>query len=96
MTTHGNPLGAMRWVPGTLLVCLALAVPLARPALAASARPVAAPTAPLAIAAPPVAAWYDKIWNTIERNLSSRQGAIQFGLIGMLICLWIIWWRPRR
>jgi hypothetical protein len=66
-------------------------------AAAAPVAPVSRHASPAAVSALPLAAWYDgwmtKLWNRIESQLNNRTGAIQFGLIGMLIALWIIWWR---
>lgn len=77
--------------PACLWLFLALAFPCVAPAPAWAAAPPSAPA--VCTASLPVAAWYDKIWHKIETSLNNRTGAIQFGLIGMLIALWIIWWR---
>jgi len=82
-----------------MLIAPALAVAPAT-AHAAPVR-VSLPTTSLAPVAgrsvPPFAAWYDslwsKIWTRIEQSLNSRTGVIQWGLLGMLLALWIIWWR---
>jgi hypothetical protein len=76
-----------------MLAFLALLAP---PAASAAVIPQAAPaarTCPVAVAAVPVAAWYHTVWYKIERILGNRTGAIQFAFVGMLIALWIIWWK---
>jgi hypothetical protein len=81
-------------------VCLWLFLVLMLPCAAAGNARAAAPAASVSCQTSravalrlPLAAWYDKVWNKIESSLNNRTGAIQFGLIGMLIALWIIWWR---
>jgi hypothetical protein len=38
-------------------------------------------------------AWYVKAFDRLVQGLNNRKSMIQFGLIVMLIGLWIIWWR---
>jgi hypothetical protein len=70
--------------------------------VAPAAAHTASITTPIAPAvtrcsSPPLAAWYDnlwdKIWAKIYSSLNTRTGVIQWGLLGMLLALWIIWWR---
>lgn len=59
-----------------------------------------AAAAPLGLAAPAsagpallAAAWWQKLYAPIETGLANRQRMIQFGALGMLLALAIIWWR---
>jgi hypothetical protein len=85
-------------VPAAILLSLALALPVASPSAASAHNvPITCQVVAAAPASLPFAAtWYDKLWNKLVQSLSTREGAIQFGLIGMVICLWIIWWRRER
>lgn len=95
-TTHDSILS---WGPGarpaSLWLLLVLMVPCVAPSHACAAPVVASTPRPtrVAVASLPVATWYDTVWRKIVNQLNNRTGAIQFGLIGMLIALWIIWWR---
>ncbi len=43
---------------------------------------------------PPLAAsWWDEIYGPIENALSSRETMVQFGAVGVLVGLFIIWYR---
>lgn len=37
--------------------------------------------------------WFSKFYRGLVSSLRSRKAMFQFALVGMLICLWIIWWR---
>jgi hypothetical protein len=39
------------------------------------------------------AAWYDTMYNKMQSWLSNQRHMIQFGCIGMIVALFIIWWR---
>lgn len=86
-----------RWSSGVCLLCLIVAVGTSSlcPGAARAAPPRAAAAEGISrvSATIPVAGWLDKLWNKIENNMNNERGVIQLGLIGMLIALWIIWWR---
>jgi hypothetical protein len=92
MRTHGSP-------STTLWMFLVLVAPCFSVAPAAARATATATSFAPAVArpSPPLAAWYDnlwdKIWTKIYGSLNNRTGVIQWGLIGMLLALWIIWWR---
>jgi hypothetical protein len=92
MRKHGS-------LPTTLWLLLLLSAPALSiaPASAQAAPPITASTAVTTISSPPLAAWYDnlwdKMWTKIYSSLNNRTGMIQWGLLGMLLALWIIWWR---
>jgi hypothetical protein len=49
---------------------------------------------PTAHALPPLAeGWWEEIYGPIENALSSRETMVQFGAVGVLIGLFIIWYR---
>jgi hypothetical protein len=37
--------------------------------------------------------WWEKVYGSIESGLRNRQRMLQFGAVGMLLALAIIWWR---
>jgi hypothetical protein len=39
------------------------------------------------------AAWYNTMYNSLQSWLSNQKHMIQFGCIGMVVALFIIWWR---
>jgi hypothetical protein len=39
------------------------------------------------------AAWYNTMYNKLQSWLSNQKHMIQFGCIGMVVALFIIWWR---
>jgi hypothetical protein len=65
--------------------------------LAAPAGSLGAGTAALspAPACQPLVAmeWWDKVYHAFETSVNSRQGMLQFGAVGMLVALYIIWYR---
>jgi hypothetical protein len=55
-------------------------------------EPVA--VSPLArFAVSPLGAWYDSMYNKMQSWLGTKSHMIQVGCIGMVIALFIIWWR---
>jgi hypothetical protein len=66
-----------------------------------AAAPIAPNTEPLCSStavAPQVAMaamsdWWHEIYGPIEKALGSRQGMLQFGAVGMVLALFIIWYR---
>ena len=44
-------------------------------------------------ALPPLADWWEEIYGPIENALSRRETMVQFGAVGVLIGLFIIWYR---
>jgi hypothetical protein len=43
---------------------------------------------------PPLAeSWWDEIYGPIETTLSRREAMVQFGAVGVIIGLFIIWYR---
>jgi hypothetical protein len=37
--------------------------------------------------------WWEKYYNAFESSLASRQGMLRFGAVGMLLALFVIWYR---
>jgi hypothetical protein len=37
--------------------------------------------------------WWQTFYNTLSKLVSNQRGMLQFGFIGMLLCLVVIWWR---
>jgi hypothetical protein len=86
------------WLSAVVLLGTLCQVPaLARvPSLpsASAARATASDDALQATACPPLAlSWWEQILNQFETALTSRQRMIQFGAVGMLLALFIIWYR---
>jgi hypothetical protein len=44
---------------------------------------------------PLLANWWDELWFQFWASLRSRKGMLQFGCVGMILALWIIWWRSK-
>ena len=42
---------------------------------------------------PVIGAWYDNMYTKFQSWLGNERHMIQFGCIGMVIALFIIWWR---
>lgn len=77
----------------TVLVLLSLP---GTSALAAAASPVdnaACSSATPSLAGPVWGAWYDKVLAPFEGALNTKKRMVQFATVGMIIALWIIWWR---
>jgi hypothetical protein len=66
-----------------------------------AARLLAAPSVPQRtveavrqpVRAVPMASWWQPILSPIENSLTSRQAMLRFGAVGMLLGLFIIWYR---
>ena len=39
------------------------------------------------------ASWWESCYHAFESSLSTRQGMLRFGLVGMILALFIIWYR---
>jgi hypothetical protein len=37
--------------------------------------------------------WFSKFYRGLVSSLGSRKAMFQFAMVGMLVALWIIWWR---
>ncbi len=37
--------------------------------------------------------WWESWYHAFESSVSSRQGMLRFGLVGMILALFIIWYR---
>lgn len=79
-------------VLATLLCAAVLMGLLASPASASEVGPiqVSLERTPVAL----FAGWVDKAYSSLESALrDSQKRVVQFCLVGMLIAMWIIWWR---
>ena len=91
------------WPVGTIVTALAFAFwfGVAAPqSAAAAAAPPAADVAATAVTQPPqlvhaplFAGFIDRFLGFFEGNLGNQRRMLQFGLVMMLLGLWIIWWR---
>lgn len=85
------------WIAaGCVLAALLLFLVVANlPALPAAEPAQFAPsfTSTSAVAVPALS-WWEKVYNNLESALRDNQKRmVQFCLVGMLLALWVIWWR---
>lgn len=83
---------------GSALVALLLLLVLAEtcPVRAAEAPAPVSPSATVVahVSLPPAASWMSRLYSSLEAALrDSQKRMVQFCLIGMLLALWVIWWR---
>lgn len=49
---------------------------------------------PVPLVSPPLfASWVDKFFAPFEGALNTQKRMIQFATVGLILALWIIWWR---
>ena len=86
-----------RWAAGLVLAVLALGT--ARqigeyPASSRACHRCSQESVASAKAAPQLAGWWwEPYYNAFESSLASRQGMLRFGAVGMLVALFVIWYR---
>jgi hypothetical protein len=70
-----------------------LAATSAAPLQAAEVKVTFAGHPTVRLSAPLAEGWWDEVYGPIENALSRRETMVQFGAVGVLIGLFIIWYR---
>jgi hypothetical protein len=81
-----------RCMAACAIICILTGAPVAPVTAQTVGRTVAVPST-IRVPLPLAEGWWDEFYGSVETALSRRETMVQFGAVGVLIGLFIIWYR---